>query len=177
MQGACARTIFGQIKAFNANRREPRRFLDLQNSILRSILVYDATRMRRRGFLRILYFLSRFGGYLGGFPSRWARFRGLLKYTTARPCAGEDLYAFQSFSRQLEATQGVFRVAEPVSEIYFSRRLHAHAQDGIFTHFIFFIAIRSVSRGFSSRWTRFRGLLKYMTARATNHFTQRAISC
>ena len=63
-------TVFGEIKAFNANRRVPRRFLDPGNSILRSMLVYDATCMGRRGFLRILYFLSQFEEYLGGFPSR-----------------------------------------------------------------------------------------------------------
>ena len=44
------RTIFGQIKAFNANRRVPRRFLDARNLILRSILVFDATRIAGEDF-------------------------------------------------------------------------------------------------------------------------------
>ena len=55
-----------------------------------------------------------------------------------RACAGEDFYAFQSFSRQLEATQGVFRVAELVFEVYLSIRLHAHAQQRIFFAFYSF---------------------------------------
>ena len=44
------RTIFAQIKAFNANRRVPRWFFDPLNSILRSILVYNARRMRKDDF-------------------------------------------------------------------------------------------------------------------------------
>ena len=64
------RTIFVQIKAFNANRRVPRGFLDPRNSIMRSILVYDATLMRRGRFLRKSKLLTQIGGYLGGFWTR-----------------------------------------------------------------------------------------------------------
>ena len=67
------RTILAQINAFNANRRVPSGFLESRNSILLSILVYDATRMRRGRF-------STIGGYLAGFSF----LKSILVYDTTR---------------------------------------------------------------------------------------------
>ena len=98
------RTIFAQIKDFNANRRVPSGFLNPRNSILRSFLVDDCTSMRRRGFLRNSKLFTLIVGYLVGLSGLKARFRGLFKYVTARTYAGEVFYTIQSFNRDSECT-------------------------------------------------------------------------
>ena len=112
--------IFAQIKAFNADLRVPRGCLESLSSFPRSIQVYDCTHVRRRLFFRLSKLLAPIWGYLWGFSSRWARFRGLLKYTPARACAGTDFPVNQCF------------YAELVSEVFLSLRMHAHAQGMIF---------------------------------------------
>ena len=129
-------------------QRSHRGFLDPLNSILRSILGSDARRMRRGRFLRKSKLFTPIGGCLEGFPSCWAHFWGLLKYATAHACARENFFAFYSFYRNSVGIQGVFWDAEVVSEVYFSIRLHAHAQERIFTHFKAFNANRWVPRRF-----------------------------
>ena len=66
-----------------------------------------------------------------------------------RAGAGEDFYAFESFSQQLEGTYGIFRVAELVSVGYLSIRMHAHALERTFTHFKDFHDNGRVSKGCS----------------------------
>ena len=55
---------------------------------------------------------------------------------------------FKAFNANRRVPRGVFRFAEFVSEVYISIRLHAHAQERIFTHFKAFNAKRRVPRGF-----------------------------
>ena len=78
--------------------------------------------MRRRGFLRISNFFTPIGGYLAG-----SSLRSILVYDTPRMPRGR-------FSRksklltQIGAYLGDFGPAEFDFEMYFSLRMHAHAQ-------------------------------------------------